>query len=124
MEKYCLTYFLVKFDSNNFDMLEFSKVLDLDYQILERFGTNSTIEIGRNEFYNDDINVMVRTSLKDLFGKEDKLLYLKNKYKLEYVLERVPLILDNQNMPKLSLDDDIIEFLYKTKTKDDLDYFL
>lgn len=124
MEKYCLTYFLVKFDSNNFDMLEFSKVLDLDYQILERFGTESTIEIGRNEFYNDDINVMVRTSLKDLFGKEDKLLYLKNKYKLEYVLERVPLILDNQNMPKLSLDDDIIEFLYKTKTKDDLDYFL
>ena len=123
MEKYCLTYFLVKFDLNHFDMLEFSKVLDLDYQMLERFGTESTIEIGRNEFYNDDINVMVRTTLKDLFGKEDKLLYLKNKYKLEYVLERVPCTLDTQKI-KLSLDDDIIEFLYKTKTKDDLDYFL
>ena len=124
MHKYCLTYFLVKYDINNFDMKEFASKLSLDYNLLVYFSTDSTIEIGRNEFYQNDINIMIRETLKDLFGKEDILLELKNKYNLEYYLERVPLLLNDDNYIKLSLDIDIIEFMYKTKTIDDLDYHL
>ena len=124
MHKYCLTYFLVKYDINNFDMKEFASKLSLDYDLLVYFSTDSTIEIGRNELYQDDINIMIRESLKDLLGKEDILLELKNKYNLEYYLERVPLLLNDDNYIKLSLDIDIIEFMYKTKTIDDLDYHL
>lgn len=124
MHKYCLTYFLVKYDINNFDMKEFASKLSLDYDLLVYFSTDSTIEIGRNEFYQNDINIMIRETLKDLLGKEDILLELKNKYNLEYYLERVPLLLNDDNYIKLSLDIDIIEFMYKTKTIDDLDYHL
>ena len=124
MHKYCLTYFLVKYDINNFDMKEFASKLSLNYDLLVYFSTDSTIEIGRNEFYQDDINIMIRETLKDLLGKEDILLELKNKYNLEYYLERVPLLLNDDNYIKLSLDIDIIEFMYKTKTIDDLDYHL
>ena len=67
---------------------------------------------------------MLRETLKDLIGKEEILLELKNKYNLEYYLERVPLLINDASYFKLSLDDDIIEFMYKTKTKDDLDYHL
>ena len=67
---------------------------------------------------------MIRETLKDLIGEEDILLELKNKYNLEYYLERVPLLLNDDNYIKLSLDMDIIEFMYKTKTIDDLDYHL
>ena len=112
---YCLTYFLVKFDENgNFDMKDFAEKLSLDYDLLNYFGTECTIEIGRNDIYDTDINVMIRKSLKDLFGKEDVLLELKNKYNLEYVLERVPaLLFKNQDYnQRLSLDYDIIEFMY------------
>lgn len=69
---------------------------------------------------------MIRKTLKELFGKEDILLELKARYELEYFLERVPLIsLDNdKQFPNLSLDEDIVEFMYKTRTIDDLDYFI
>ena len=47
----------------------------------------------------------------------------RNKYGLEYYLVRVVELNDN-NKPILSLDDDIIEFLFKVSAKDDLDYYL
>ena len=69
---------------------------------------------------------MVRVTLKDLFGKEEILLSLKEKYALEYYLERVPTLESDSERPNqcLSLDFDIIEFLYKTRTRDDLDYYV
>ena len=69
---------------------------------------------------------MVRQTLKNLFGKEDVLLELKEKYNLQYSLERVPTIntRSQEPMPKLSLDNDVIEFLCKIGAKDDLDYFI
>ena len=84
------------------------------------------MEIGRNEIYNVDINEMVRYTLKDLFGKEEILLELKEQYNLKYYLERVPqLHADTTNVnPILSLAPDIVEFLYKTQTIDDLDYYI
>ena len=43
--------------------------------------------------------------------------------RLEYFLVRVVELNDN-NKPILSLDDDIIEFLFKVSAKDNLDYYL
>ncbi len=126
MSDYCLTYFLVKFDINNFDYDDFASQLNLDLQLLKRFGTDETIEIGRNEVFDIDINVMIRKSIKDLIGKEDILLKLKNKYNLEYYIERVPWLVANTEKPRqiLSLDNDIIAFMYKAQVSDDLDYYI
>lgn len=126
MSDYCLTYFLVKFDINNFDYDDFANQLNLDLKLLKRFGTDETIEIGRNELFDIDINVMIRRSIKDLIGKEDILLKLKNKYNLEYYIERVPWLVANTEKPRqiLSLDYDIIAFMYKAQVCDDLDYYI
>lgn len=123
--KQSLTYFLVKFEEGTLDLADFAKVLGLDAALLERFGTECTLEIGRNEFYQRDINDMLRETLKDLFGKEQLLLQLKEKYRLEYFIERVPVLYaaDDENQ-RLSLDDDILAFMYQTGTHDDLDYFI
>ena len=121
----CLTYFFVEHDGK-LDKKEFCKILNLDENKIEHFSTDNTIEIGRNEIYDVDVNKMVRVTLKDLFGKEEKLLYLKEKYNLYYALERVPSIVADTTEPHpiLSLDSDIVEFLAKTGTVDDLDYYI
>ncbi|MBR2984551.1 MAG: hypothetical protein IKC60_03500 [Clostridia bacterium] len=83
--------------------------------------------MGRNEVYNVDLNVMVRETLKDLFEKEKILLELKRKYHLTYYLERVIHIYadtENNINPILSLAPDIVAFLYKSDTEDDLDYYV
>lgn len=125
IDNYCLTYFRVMYDEN-FNMKDFCDKLGLDYDYLKDYGTDCSMEIGRNEIFNIDINEMVRVTLKDLFGKEVILSELKEKYKLEYYLERVPMLNGDTTKvnPVLSLDYDIIEFLYKTKTIDDLDYYI
>ena len=121
----CLTYFFVEHDGN-LDKKEFCKILNLDENKIEHFSTDNTIEIGRNEIYDVDVNKMVRVSLKDLLGKEKELIYLKEKYNLYYALERVPSIVADTTEPHpiLSLDGDIVEFLAKTGTVDDLDYYI
>ena len=130
MEKYCLTYFLVFGDAKTFDFADFCNCLGLDFDKMQDWtvindGVQS-VEIGRNEVYDDDVNVMIRRTLKDLFGKEEILANLKTKYNLEFWLERVPIILVGENKPrqKLSLDADVITFMHKTGTRDDLDYHL
>ena len=130
MEKYCLTYFLVYADAKTFDFADFWGALGLDFDKMQDWtvindGVQS-VEIGRNEVYDDDVNVMIRRTLKDLFGKEEILASLKTKYNLEFWLERVPIILVGENKPrqKLSLDADVITFMHKTGTRDDLDYHL
>lgn len=126
MKHTCLTYYLVKYNVDNFDLRDFCARLKLNYEEIKRFTTPGTIEIGRYDIYEEDINNMVRVTLKELFGKEEALLELKARYELEYFLERVPLILldSDEQFPNLSLDEDIVEFMYKTRTIDDLDYFI
>ena len=121
----CWTYFRVSY-CHNFDMKDFCQKLGLDYEYQKNYGTDEYMEIGSNHFYQQDVNQMARQTLKDLFGKENVLLDLKQKYNLQYTLERVPTIntRSQEPMPKLSLDSDIIEFLYKIGAKDDLDYFI
>lgn len=83
-------------------------------------------EIGRNGDYNVYVSEMCRQTLKDLFGKEDRINALKAKYNLTTALSIVPHIAANGKTPNqcLSLDNDIIEFLYKTRTQMDLDYYV
>ena len=82
--------------------------------------------IGLNEEYNVDVNEMLRWTLKDLFGKEQKLLEMKNRFSLTTTLEIVPHIVVDCGEPSqiLSLDSDIIAFLYKSGTAVDLDYYV
>ena len=126
MLPYCLTYFLVEFEENSLNLKDFCEKLGLDYDNVAYFSTSDSIELGRNECFDEDISVMIRETLGELIHKTDELSALRKKYSLKYTLERVPLILTRDGAPhqKLSLDDDIIEFMYKTKTRDDLDYFV
>lgn len=122
----CMTYFRVHYGNKPFDMRDFCERLGLDYEYAKDYGTDVTLHIGENYCFDVDINVMLRESLKDLFGKEQILAELRKKYCLEYYLERVPTMVAYSDMPNqlLSLDDDIIAFMYKTGTHDDFDYFL
>ena len=82
--------------------------------------------LGFNENYNVDVNEMLRVTLKDLFGKEEQIKKLKKEFSLSAILEIVPVIASNSNEPNqyLSLERDIIEFLYKSETDIDLDYYV
>ncbi len=82
--------------------------------------------MGFNENYNVDVNEMLRVTLKDLFGKEEQIKKLKKEFSLSAILEIVPVIASNSNEPNqyLSLERDIIEFLYKSETDIDLDYYV
>lgn len=82
--------------------------------------------IGQNTEYNTDVNEMLRVTLSDLFGKERELLRLSREYGVRIALEIVPRIAADSDSPNpiLSLDGDIIEFLYKSGATLDLDYYI
>lgn len=122
----CLTYFCVIYDKNNFNLEDFKKMLGLTDNDFSISLKKQKIEIGRNDYLNIDINIMIRETLKKIFGKENILVELKEKYGLEYYLVRVVYIKSEEGEihPILSLDNDIIEFIYKTKAKEDLDYYI
>ena len=69
---------------------------------------------------------MIRKTLKDLTSKTELLASLKKELNLEYYLVLVPEIYTGSEMPNqiLSLESDIIEFLYLTKVEQDLDYYI
>ena len=122
----CLTYFYVDTSkSNNFDAQAFVSQLQLCPQDVE-IRNNGGIRIASNTNYNVDINAMVRTTLASIWDKRTQLVELKNKYNLTYYLARVPHIYSSCDQPKplLSLDADIVAFLYETGTLDDLDYYV
>lgn len=123
---YCLTYLLIEYQPEAFDLKDFCDQLSLDFTQTQRFSADGFIELGRNELFDKDVNVMIRQTLKDLFGKEEILLALKDKYALSFTLERVPLLQTDESAPyqKLSLDEDVIRFMYLCKVKDDLDYHI
>jgi hypothetical protein len=79
-----------------------------------------------NDKYNVDINEMIRATIKPFVGREEEVKTLKEKYGLEILLTIVPEIYaDNEEVrPLLSLDDDIIAFLYNTNISHDLDYYI
>ena len=80
---------------------------------------NRVVEVGRNEEYNSDVNVMIRKTLKNLFGKEDGVRAIQDKYWLVMTLDIVALTdKDAKELPQnLELDDDIKEFLQKANVE-------
>ena len=84
------------------------------------------VKIGFNDKYNVDINEMIRETLKNLIPQVETLAKLKKEYSLKYYLVLVPEIYSDSEEPNqyLSLDRDIIEFLYLTETDIDLDYYV
>mgnify|MGYP001043382847 CR=1 FL=1 len=146
MEKHeCRTYFSLNFD---FDIKKnaglFKKRRDCEPEeigilnkkeaegaVIKAFGIipewkRHRFVLGFNENYNVDVNEMLRVTLKDLFGKEEQIKKLKKEFSLSAILEIVPVIASNSNEPNqyLSLERDIIEFLYKSETDIDLDYYV
>lgn len=82
--------------------------------------------IGRNCAYDVDVNNMLRVTLADAFGKERELARLASEYGVKISLVIVPQIAADSTEPNqlLSLDGDIIEFLYKSGAALDLDYYI
>lgn len=79
-----------------------------------------------NSRYDVDVNNMLRVTLQPFFGKEAELKRIAGQYGVEFVLEVVPELQANSTEPTpiLSLDKDIIAFLYLSDTIHDLDLYV
>ena len=84
------------------------------------------ISIGLVDEYDVDVNVMARKTIKDFLGREQILRDLQKNYSAQIWLVIVPHIVRDCEQPRqiLSLEEDIIEFLYKSGVKLDLDYYV
>lgn len=129
----CRTFFVITGDFNAKDVLNALEVDNYEvfnkgeeYKISKRKREFDEIKIGFNENYNVDINEMIRATLKGIINKTDVLKTLKKELSLDYALVLVPEIYSDSEEPNplLSLDRDIIEFLYLTETDIDLDYYV
>ena len=89
-------------------------------------GDTTSMRIGFNDTYDVNVNNMFRSTLKDLLGKEERLAELKSELGLDYYLVAVPEIASKGDEVHqiLSLDADIVEFLYLSKATHDLDYYI
>jgi hypothetical protein len=119
----CRTYFRI---SGNADPCEILRELELTPSKVTVKDGSTEIDVGYNDTYSTDINDMLRVTLSELFGKEEQLLELKSTLGLDYYLVTVPELAKDSDEPHpiLSLDSDIIEFLYRSKTVHDLDYYI
>lgn len=141
----CKTYFTFQFDfdrQKNVELLRHSLDCqpeqigiynkdEVEQAIIELLGVKPvfnrhSFEIGRNEDYKVYVSDMIRVTLKDLIGKEQAIVDLKQRFNLTACLVIVPYIVADSEQPNqcLSLDDDVIAFLYKSGTSMDLDYYI
>lgn len=79
-----------------------------------------------NKNYDVDVNNMLRATLAPFFGKEERMKNIANEFGIKFVLEIVPELYASSPLPTpiLSLDKDIIEFLYLSGAEHDLDLYL
>lgn len=87
----------------------------------------STIEIGNNEAYDVEVDVMIEKTIKELRTKVKELNELKIKYPdIDYTLEVVPEITPNLNEPNpyLSPTKEIMKFLVEIDAEYDIDYYI
>ncbi len=82
--------------------------------------------IGFNDKYLSDINGMLRVTLENLIGKEEIIKKIQQRFQVMVTLQIVPHIVKDSNDPlqELSLDGDIIAFLYKANIIYDIDYYV
>lgn len=79
-----------------------------------------------NSDYDVDVNNMLRVTLAPFFGKESELKRIAESYGVKFILEIVPELEANSEEPTpiLSLDKDIIAFLYLSDVEHDLDLYV
>ncbi len=79
-----------------------------------------------NSRYDVDVNNMLRVTLAPFFGKESEFKRIAEEYNVEFILEIVPELEANSAYPTpiLSLDNDIIKFLYLSGVIHDLDLYV
>lgn len=106
-----------KLDEERFDSFLIEDAFSKIAEKFERY--YHFFRYGRNVCYNVDVNVMLRETLKGLFGKEEELKALRYRFCLSLTLEIFSVIIKDSEEPKqcLSLDEDIIEFLHKSGTQ-------
>lgn len=130
MEKQsCKTYFVVWTDrdgtSAGHSRDEVGRALTEALGVTPEWHVNG-FRIGLNEEYDVDVNNMIRVTLKDLLGKEEWIRDLQTRLGVKTSLEIVPYLVCGSEEPSqyLSLEDDVIEFLYRSHTAMDLDYYI
>lgn len=116
------TYLRVCFDSEPqglFDAL--TRNFDCPWQ-KEKYAYRTEV----NTNYDVDVNNMLRVTLAPFFGKEEEMKNIANEFGVEFVLEIVPELYASspQPTPILSLDKDIVAFLYLSGASHDLDLYL
>lgn len=132
----CITYFKI---SGDFEPKEILDVLDIKPTKISRKGDKyiflnqeksydfSSIEIGYNNKYNVEIDLMIEKTIKELRSKIKELRELKLKYPdIEYTLEVVPEINLNSDEPNpyISPTKEIMKFLVEIEADYDIDYYI
>ncbi len=83
------------------------------------------LALGENTEYEPYISDMIRVCLGSLLKRPKEIKALKEKYGLTLFLTMVPHLVDEERPQQcLSLDQDIIEWLYLSDVAMDLDYYL
>lgn len=84
------------------------------------------LETDVNNEYDADVNNMIRKTAGRYYGKEDSLKKMLERTGAGlYLVIVVRIAKDGEEpYPVLSLDDDVIGFLYKSGAKEDLDYYI
>lgn len=129
MEK-CRAYFRKGEDFSPEDV-GISNKKEIEKYIIDEFGIVPIWEmhhfiIGYNDNYDVDVNNMIRVTLNALLGKEEKLKQMKERFSVHIILEIVPYIIyrSRESNQILSLEKDIISFLYETNVEMDIDYYV
>ena len=132
----CRTYFKI---SGDFKPESIINVLGIEPSSIKRKGDQytllnkkrnyefSTIEIGNNESYNVEVDIMIEKTIKELRTKVKELKELKIKYPdIDYTLEVVPEIKPNPDEPNpyLSPTKEIMKFLFEIDAAYDIDYYI
>lgn len=80
----------------------------------------------RNENYDVDVNKMLRVTIAPFLGKEAQLKALAERFGVSVNLTMIARLSESSKAPSpiLSLDKDIVEFLYLSGAEEDLDLYL
>lgn len=104
---------------------ELAAVIESSFGVFPQWDRHR-FEIGNCSSYDADVNVMIRTTLRGIIDKARRLGEICEHFGVTATLEVVPTIVGGSQEPSqcLSLDKDIIAFLYESGAEYDLDYYV
>jgi len=132
----CRTYFKIYGDFDPQDIIDILGIIPTKvnkkgekYVLLnqEKKYEFSSLEIGYNETYDVEVDVMIEETIKELRAKIKELKELKVKYSdIGYTLEVVPEITPNIDEPNpyISPTKEIMKFLVEIDADYDIDYYI